>query len=637
VAIAAGRYHSLALKADGTVVAWGDNRLGQNNMPAGLNGVVAISARIYDSMALKSGGTVVTWGYYSSYYAVPAGLNNVVAIATGGSHFLALRSDGSIVAWGDNGFGQTAVPGTLVPDHNIQDAVNAAHDGDTVLVAPGEYNLVNQITITKAITVRSTASPGQTFLNSRSNIWCLWISNSLAVADGFTLQNPERVSQTAQAGGAFIVGGTVQNCLITNFSLSRIGSAVIVKGGTLRNSIVPYRSEAPGSSAAYCTDDGLITGCQIVGSSGGPNRSMAVYLENGRLQYSLVSGDFYVSNSGEVAVKALSSTITGCTIMNNFNLGQGGGAYLENSVMDRCIVTGNGCGTGGGRGSGGGGVFATNSLIRDSLIASNRVFMSSAEPTAGGYGGGVYMQGGALVNCTVSGNIADDFGSAPGAGGGVYAESAGVTNSIIYFNTLRTGSAGSNWFGFGPTTFDHCCTAPDPGGAGNITQDPQFLDASNGDFHPASTSPCINAGVTQPWMIGAYDLDGNPRVSGTSVDIGAYETPATTRQDLAEALMAEVNSLVADGILSHGHGNSLLASLRPALNNMNRGNTETACGQVGAFIGKVQQFTAAGELSQGDGSALIGAASDLQTALGCGGQTNSGQQKAPARRSFSPR
>jgi alpha-tubulin suppressor-like RCC1 family protein len=37
VAVAAGAYHSLALKADGTVVAWGDNTYGQRNVPAGLN------------------------------------------------------------------------------------------------------------------------------------------------------------------------------------------------------------------------------------------------------------------------------------------------------------------------------------------------------------------------------------------------------------------------------------------------------------------------------------------------------------------------------------------------------------------------------------------------------------------------
>jgi trimeric autotransporter adhesin len=44
VAITSGTYHSLALKSDGTVVAWGNNSMGQCNVPAGLSGVVAITA-----------------------------------------------------------------------------------------------------------------------------------------------------------------------------------------------------------------------------------------------------------------------------------------------------------------------------------------------------------------------------------------------------------------------------------------------------------------------------------------------------------------------------------------------------------------------------------------------------------------
>ena len=44
------------------MVAWGDNDYGQCNVPAGLSGVVAVAAGAYHSLALKADGTVVAWG-----------------------------------------------------------------------------------------------------------------------------------------------------------------------------------------------------------------------------------------------------------------------------------------------------------------------------------------------------------------------------------------------------------------------------------------------------------------------------------------------------------------------------------------------------------------------------------------------
>jgi alpha-tubulin suppressor-like RCC1 family protein len=52
-AIAAGGYHSLALKHNGTVVGWGYNENGQTTIQAGLTNVSAISAGAFHSLALK--------------------------------------------------------------------------------------------------------------------------------------------------------------------------------------------------------------------------------------------------------------------------------------------------------------------------------------------------------------------------------------------------------------------------------------------------------------------------------------------------------------------------------------------------------------------------------------------------------
>jgi hypothetical protein len=111
-AIAAGARHSLALKGDGTVVAWGYNGDGQATVPDGLTGVRAIAAGRDHSLALKSNGTVVAWDSQGES-SVPAGLSGVIAFSDGGVHSLALTSDGTVVAWGVNVYGEASVPAGL--------------------------------------------------------------------------------------------------------------------------------------------------------------------------------------------------------------------------------------------------------------------------------------------------------------------------------------------------------------------------------------------------------------------------------------------------------------------------------------------------------------------------------------------
>ena len=127
-AIAAGASHSLALKSDGTVVAWGCGNpnfdAGQCDVPSDLSGVTAIAASDHHSLALKSDGTVVAWGcgppigypFDFGQCDVPAGLTGVTAIAAGYADSLALKSDGTVVAWGcalSSDHGQCDVPSGL--------------------------------------------------------------------------------------------------------------------------------------------------------------------------------------------------------------------------------------------------------------------------------------------------------------------------------------------------------------------------------------------------------------------------------------------------------------------------------------------------------------------------------------------
>ncbi|MHC4418601.1 MAG: RCC1 domain-containing protein, partial [Planctomycetota bacterium] len=91
VALAAGEDHSLAIKADGSIVGWGYNIYGQATPPSG-NDFVAISAGGAHSLALKADGTIAGWGYNFYGQTAPPSGNDFVAVSAGGYHSLALKA-----------------------------------------------------------------------------------------------------------------------------------------------------------------------------------------------------------------------------------------------------------------------------------------------------------------------------------------------------------------------------------------------------------------------------------------------------------------------------------------------------------------------------------------------------------------
>ena len=153
IAIAAGGNHSLALRADGTVWAWGLNTYGQlgdntttNRLtpvqvlgPGGsgvLSNIIAIAAGPYFSLALSYDGTVWAWGFNGNgqlgdntttnrlvpvQVKGPGGsgvLSNIIAIAAGASYSIALSADGTVWAWGGNRSGElgdNTTTGRLTP------------------------------------------------------------------------------------------------------------------------------------------------------------------------------------------------------------------------------------------------------------------------------------------------------------------------------------------------------------------------------------------------------------------------------------------------------------------------------------------------------------------------------------------
>jgi alpha-tubulin suppressor-like RCC1 family protein len=166
IAVSAGSFYSLALKRDGTVWAWGWNDYGQLGdgtttrrlSPAqvrGLSGVIAISASgsyTPHSLALKSDGTVWAWGYNGSGQlgngttshgpnSTPvrvSGLTAIKALAAGYDHTVALEQDGTVWTWGSNSDGQR---GDISPVNRATPGQVSGLSGVTAIAAAGQHTI----------------------------------------------------------------------------------------------------------------------------------------------------------------------------------------------------------------------------------------------------------------------------------------------------------------------------------------------------------------------------------------------------------------------------------------------------------------------------------------------------------------
>jgi hypothetical protein len=134
VSIAAGSGHNLALKDDGTVVAWGFSGNGKTNVPVSLTNVVSIAGGGFESLAVKSDESLAMWGFDS---APPSDVTNVVSASGGQLHYVALTDSDRVLAWGYDIEGSTDVPTGLT---NIV-AVTAGDYFSIALIASGDTPL----------------------------------------------------------------------------------------------------------------------------------------------------------------------------------------------------------------------------------------------------------------------------------------------------------------------------------------------------------------------------------------------------------------------------------------------------------------------------------------------------------------
>jgi hypothetical protein len=408
---------------------------------------------------------------------------------------------------------------------NIQDAIDVSTGGDEIVVTNGFYSggtktiysYRNRVALTKPVTVRSVNGPTNTVIwgTDSGAIRCAYLTNNATLA-GFTLTNgfaaAGSTSTTFAGGGVWCEDSTatVSNCIIVGNTAGIGGGAF---HGTLTNCLLAGNvAYGMGGGAA----SNVLNGCTIVS-----NTAQNPGFGGGGACASTLNGCSLVGNQAVGGGGAVFSRLYNCTIIGNSAVNDGGGA--DYSILVSCLISTNVAQVGGGlaacdagscticfnransQGGGASGGYFDGGGLTNCLVVSN---------TAAYQGGGTEVN---LFNCTVVGNWATN------RGGGTY--DGVLVNSLIYGNFAPSESNFTQTHG----SLSYCCTWPLPtNGVRNFTNSPALVNLPGGDFHLASNSPCINAG-NNAYAPGTTDLDGNPRIVGGTVDIGAYEfqTPAS--------------------------------------------------------------------------------------------------------------
>ena len=421
---------------------------------------------------------------------------------------------------------------------NIQDALNVAAAGDSVIVSNGVYDfggitnypsgstLTNRVTVKNAAILRSANNdPTNTIIkgawdpatNGPAAVRCVYLSAGAQLI-GFTLTNgasktgAEWWSDQAYGGGMYCAGNTpiVSNCLITGNSCAINGAGTYY--GTYYNcTFSGNNAGGEGGGAVY----GIFNTCIV-------SNNIAAYWGGGVGEATSLSNCIITGNStwAQPGGGVYRSTCYNCTISGNSasgGEGSGAGGGGAEGTFYNCLIVGN---TATGSGGGVGDTTWGSTTLYNCLIASN--VCRSTESSCGGsvvsMGKGVY-----LYNCTIVSNSAGSTN-----GGGVYIKPTGTgtfVNCIIYSNSAA-GGTNNNYNITNVATFTNTCTTPLPAtGANNITNNPVFANFTNGNFRLTKYSPCVNAGTNESWMTGAIDVDAHQRIDHFSgiTDIGCYE------------------------------------------------------------------------------------------------------------------
>ena len=222
-----------------------------------------------------------------------------------------------------------------------------------------------------------------------------------------------------------------------------------------------------------------------------------------------------VQKWGGVRITADGGTITNCVICNNLTQNisvHGSGARMEGGTVVDSLFTNNFTQCSGGGGMCGGAIYMTgaNALVDRCVVATNTVSYGGTS-----YGGGIYLNAGMIRNSLLIGNYCVNYG-----GGAAVTSSGKLVYCTLVGNSSGTGSGGI-WQN-GGTVSDCLVFNNTANGVAEDTDDPGFVNATEGNYHLSGASAAVDAGTYE--NAGDYDLDLKPRRGeGSKPDKGCYE------------------------------------------------------------------------------------------------------------------
>ena len=403
----------------------------------------------------------------------------------------------------------------------IQEGIDAANPGDTVLVASGVYNESN-ITMRNGVYLLSEEGPETTIIDCGGGEGIeITGCDSLTVVDGFTIRNGGR----AKGGGICIWGSKalIQNNIIeyntAELDPFSLGGGIAALGHskvTIRRNIIRY------NDSYGALGDGTGGGIAI-------NSCDTAIIEENRIVDNVVVGDWEggCGVGGGIYIAGTPAIINSNIIQNNYAIVDGPGSGIGAGIFISCGSN-------------------KRVVIINNLITGN---VAQARWYDEGWGAGIYCKAPAvIVNNTIAHNYFSGLfmDTLFGYGGGIYCENTSDTmiicNNIIAFNLADTGGGifcsdsariVITYNDFFMNLNDNIYNPPPGVGEGypydsfyNMNYDPWFVSGPEGNYYLMRTpywSPCVDAGSFE--ACGGFEQrttspDGTPDAG--RVDLGYH-------------------------------------------------------------------------------------------------------------------